>query len=404
MIRPVPTRPRPARSACVAGLTLALLLPAARPAPAQPAAAPAAPRPPAVSVMKAEPGTLTERVVVTGDIVPREEVQVSAEIDGQAVTEVLAEAGDRVEKGAVLARLSRETLDAALAQAEAHVARADAAISQAESQVTEAGATLEQARKVFARTDQLAKTGVASREAYDQRKSDVDVGAARLAAAEQALKAARADKALAVAQQRDAGIRLERTEIRAPAAGVISRRDVRVGQVVSSASGPLFRIIENGDLDLSGEVAEAVIVRLAVGDAAAVTPSGFAGPIAGTVRRISPEVNDRSRLGEVRIALPQAPGLKVGAFARGEIETASRQGIVLPISAVLYGPRGPQVQVVNGGGVVETRPVTIALVAEGRAVVTAGLKAGDTIVSISGTFLRNGDRVTPILRAGSGTN
>ena len=360
-----------------------------------PPAASAGPKPPSITVVPAVAGTLVEHVVVTGSLRPREEVQVTAEIDGLAVTEVLVEAGDRVRTGQVLARLSQDTTKASIAQTTAQVARAAAAIAQAESQVTEAKATLDQAKRIFDRTSQLAKSGVASKEAYDQRKSDVDVAAARLGAAEEALGAARADKALAEAQLLDARIRLARTEIKATADGTISRRDITVGRVVSASAGPLFLIMENSDIELAADVAETVITKLKVGDRASVLAAGFDKPLEGDVRLISPEVNDRSRLGQVRIDIPDDPALKVGAFARADIETARRDGVIVPLSAVLYTPSGPKVQVVKDG-IVETRPVEIGLVSDGKAEIDSGLKPGEQLVSISGTFLRNGDHVTPM--------
>src|SRR5690349_18493458 len=117
-----------------AGLAIALLSqPAPKPAPATETAAPAAPaiKPPSISVVEAVEGPITQSVVVTGDLVPREEVLVAAQIDGNAIDSILVEEGDRVEKGQVLARLSRSMIDAGLAQSAAQIARADAAIAQA---------------------------------------------------------------------------------------------------------------------------------------------------------------------------------------------------------------------------------------------------------------------------------
>ena len=76
-------------------------------------------------------GPISESVIVTGNLVAREEVLVAAQIDGHAIEEILVEEGDSVEKGQVLARLSRAMIDTALAQNAAQIARADAAIAQA---------------------------------------------------------------------------------------------------------------------------------------------------------------------------------------------------------------------------------------------------------------------------------
>src|SRR3954452_8255424 len=98
----------------------------------------AAPKPPTVSVATATSGTLAETILLTGTLVARDEVMVGAEIDGLAVTELLAEEGDHVERVQVLARLSRDMLDAQLAQNAASISRALGAIAQAKNQIAEA--------------------------------------------------------------------------------------------------------------------------------------------------------------------------------------------------------------------------------------------------------------------------
>ncbi|WP_208948374.1 efflux RND transporter periplasmic adaptor subunit [Segnochrobactrum spirostomi] len=358
--------------------------------------APVAAKPPTVTVVKAETGSLVEHELVTGTMRPREEARVTAEVNGLAITEILVEAGDHVTKGQVLARLSSDTAEATVAQSAAQIERARAAIAQGESQVTEAESTLDQTRKAFARTEALTSSGVASKQTFDQRKSEAEVAAARLEASKRSLEAARADLTLAEAQAKANRIELERTEIKAPVAGIVSRRDANLGAVVGLTSGPLFTIIENGDIELAADVAETAIAKLRVGQKARVWPAGFREPIAGTVRLISPEVDSKTRLGSVRIALPPVAGLTIGAFGRAEVDTATRTGVIVPLSAVLYGPGGPSVQVAAEGKI-ETRPITIGLVSEGRAEIAEGIAPGEQVVATSGTFLRNGDRVTPVV-------
>ena len=114
------------------------------------------------------------------------------------------------------------------------------------------------------------------------------------------------------------------------------------------------------------------------------------------MRLVAPEVNRATRLGRVRVAVEGDPaGLVIGGFARASVEVARREGVVVPLSAVLFQPDGAVVQVVRDG-TVETRPVWVGLRAGGQAVVPHGLAEGEEIVSVSGTFVRGGDRVTPV--------
>jgi HlyD family secretion protein len=355
----------------------------------------AAPRPPSVSIATAASGTLTETILLTGTLVARDEVMVGAEIDGLAITELLAEEGDKVTRGQVLARLSRDMLDAQFAQNAAALSRALAAIAQARNQIAEAEATARQADAAFARARSLEERGNTTAETLEQREAASLVARARVSVAEDALRLAQADKEMAEAQRQEIQVRLARTEIKAPAAGTISRRDARLGALVSSVAEPLFRIIGAGTIEVEADVPEISLARLRVGQKALVRPAGMREPVSARVRLVSPEVNRTSRLGRVRLSVDRVPGLAVGAFARGTVEVDRRDGTLVPLSAVLYRLDGAIVQVVRDG-VVETRSVTLGLKADAKAEIRKGIEPGEQVIAISGTFVRDGDRVTPV--------
>ena len=374
-----------------AAVALALLLPIH--AHAQDAIA----KPPTVTTVAATVGSIAEHVTLTGTLVAREEVLVSPQIDGVAITEVLAEEGDRVERGQVLARLSGDVLEASLAQNTAQLSRAVAGIAQARASLDETQASQTQVDLALARTKDLLSSGNASREIFEQRTAAARMASARLDAAQNAVGLAEADRALAEAQRRELLVRLARTELRAPVAGVISRRTARLGAVVAGAGEPLYRIIENGAVELEADVPELQIAKLRPGQSAVLATVG--GARTGRIRLVAPEVNPTTRLGRVRLAVDGAKqddaGLVLGSFARATVETARHQGLLAPLSAILFQPDGPVVQVV-ANGTVETRPVQLGLRTPERAEVTAGLHQGDALVAVSGTFIRAGDRVTAI--------
>ncbi len=209
------------------------------------------------------------------------------------------------------------------------------------------------------------------------------------------LKAAEAEKAQIEAQRRELNWRRGRTEVVAPADGIVSRRMARIGGYAMGAAEPMFRIVAKGEVELDAEVTETRIASVRIGQRARVEVAGV-GEIAGTVRIVSPEVDKATRLGRVRIYLGDNPALRVGAFARGTIETATSRGLAVPSSAVLYAPEGASVQVVRDQRV-ETRPVKIGLAAGALAEVREGLSEGEMVVARSGTFLRDGDAVRPLV-------
>ena len=86
----------------------------------------------------------------------------------------------------------------------------------------------------------------------------------------------------------------------------------------------------------------------------------------------------------------------MGSFARGIIATSSGNGLAVPASAVLYGPDGPTVQVVRANRV-ETRRIKTGLASGAMVEIREGLEDGDLVVARSGTFLRDGDAVRPVI-------
>ncbi len=361
---------------------LALLLAAAAP-------------PPAVTVVPASEAEIVETVTLTGSLAAREEVMVSPQVDGLAITEILAEEGDRVAQGQVLARLNRDTLLANQAQIGAQLARAEAAAAQARAQIAQMQATAVQTADALARARQLAQSGTASRETLEQREAASQVAIAQADAAKGALAAALADRAMAEAQLREITLKLDRTDIRAPVAGTISRRTARVGAVAGMSADTLFRLIADGALELEANVPETVLARLRPGQPAEIAITGHDRPRPGHVRLVSPEVGAQSRLGRVRIALDDSAGLPLGGFGRATVEIGRGRGVTVPLSAVLIRNGRAEVQVV-ADGTVSTRAVTLGLRDGTRALVRSGVAEGERVVAVSGTFVRNGDRVTPV--------
>lgn len=358
-------------------------------------------RAPSVTVSTATRGDIREILMVTGSFVAREEVLVNPEQEGLQIVAILADEGDTVAAGQVLARLNREALDVMLAQNAAQIARANAATASSRATIQEATANKRLADEQLARTQTLQRTGVATNDQLDQRMTAARAAEARLTSAQNQLQISEADLALAREQRRDIELRLARTEIRARVGGVISRRNARLGQIATSnpVAEPMFRIISEGRVELEADVAETTLARLRAGQRVTLESNGLDTQFFGTVRLVSPEVARTSRLGRVRIAIDGAERPPVGTFGRAAIQIREAQGVLVPLSSVFFAPSGTaSVQVVKDG-LVETREVIPGLRAEGRVEIRRGLAVGEQVITIAGTFVRNGDRVNPVAQA-----
>ncbi|HEX9167803.1 MAG TPA: efflux RND transporter periplasmic adaptor subunit [Roseiarcus sp.] len=358
---------------------------------------PRAVEPPAVTVVPAVRREFVDRLFVSGTLVAREEAQVVARIDGLTIVEVDAEDGDRVTQGQVLARLDRTQLDALLAQNDAATRRADAAIDQAQSMIAQSQAQLQFASDDFDRARKLTG-GVMSVSTIEQRETAMKTAQAQLAAANHALSVAQADRKSRDAERQELLVRIDRTEVKAPVAGIVSRRSAKVGADASITGEPLFRIIQDGAIDLEADVPEQSLAGLMIGFPAELNLPGVEGAVAGRVRLVNQEVDRASRTGKVRIALEDVSHAHIGAFASGQIELARRDGVGAPATAFERDGDSAWLYVVRDGKV-EERQVKPGIVDGDLVEVKNGVHAGESLVARAASFLRPGDRVRPVPEA-----
>eukprot|EP01132_Coremiostelium_polycephalum_P007208 gene7208-8876_t len=338
------------------GLT-ATLVPAAM---AEDKTAVQAVKPPVINVIPAAEAEMVASITVTGTIVPRQEVAVGTDVAGLIVLELSADQGDRVKEGEIIARLDKSSLEIQLAQIEAQRAQAEASIAQSEAQIVDAQIAVRQAQEALDRARALSAKGITSKADFDNATNAYDSANARLNTSRQALVASQSQLQLVAAQKRDVLLRIEKADVKAPTTGVVLSRNALLGGIVSMNAGPLFRIARDGEFELSANIPEVDLPRLKPDMPVAVRVSGMEQPVSGRVRLISPEITASSRLGAVKISLEHNDAIRPGNFARAVIELTRRNGVSVPLSAVVY--RGPTalVQVVKDG-VVDTRKVTLGI-------------------------------------------
>lgn len=348
---------------------------------------------PAIGVVPVVEAHLRDRVVATGSIAPAEIVFVQPQIEGQAIEEILADVGDRVAAGQVLARLSDSALTLRRSQLVASRAAAEAAVAQARAQIAEAEAAAAEAERTLGRTEALRAQGTASQAALDDARSRAQIAAARVVAARQGLTSAEAQVGLIDAQIADVDLSISRTEVRAPVAGVVTARAARIGAIASAAGGALFTLIRDGELEMNADVAEQDLLRLAPGQTATVRVNGLDRAITGRVRLVEPSVDPMTRLGRVRIALDEPQAVRDGMFGEAEIVVAERTGPAAPVTAVAS---DGSVLVVGEDGVVRRVAVTPGIRDGGLVEVRTGLAAGALLVARAGAFVHEGDRINPV--------
>lgn len=349
----------------------------------------------AMTLARAERHSITETVPVTGSLVAREEIVVGAEVDGLRIVEILADVGDRVEQGQVLARLDGNMLRIQLAQNTSTIAKAEASIGQVRASIAETQAAEAEAADALKRTQTLGATGATSPVQLLARETQAKVAAARATAAEENLRIAKAEEALAEAQRSEIDLKIARTELKAPTAGTILLRAARLGAVASMVGEPLFRLARNSEIEFDAEVPEMLLPQIVPGQNVEVWLSGVSETIGGYVRLVDPTVDKISRLGRVAVTLSHHPAMKAGTFGRGNITLGRRQAVTVPLSAVVFGKDGPYVQLATNN-FVEIRNVEIGFKRGTRIEIVNGLIEGQEVVARAAAFARPGERIMPV--------
>lgn len=350
---------------------------------------------PAITVSTVEKRVLRDRVIVSGLVNPVESVQVAPLIEGQPIEVLLADVGDWVEEGQVLATLSKTTLELQKSQYQASLASAEATIAQAEAQLLEAKASSDEAQRVNERTAALLKQGTAAQAAADQASANAIASTARVTVATQSLEAARAQLALVQAQLENVELQLARTEVKAPVSGEITHRNAVVGSVASASGQPMFTMIRDGALELSADVAEIDLTRLMPGLKATMVAVGSPDKLSGTVRLVEPTIDPTTRLGRARVTIDNADAVRAGMFMDAELLVAEREAVAVPVTAVGSTAEGTTVMTVNDG-VVKRTLVKTGIRDGGWVEIVEGIAVGDTVVTKAGAFVRDGDRINPV--------
>jgi multidrug efflux pump subunit AcrA (membrane-fusion protein) len=187
--------------------------------------------------------------------------------------------------------------------------------------------------------------------------------------------------------QQQQGGRTGPVSLRAPAAGLITEVRTIVGAPASPQAGPMFRIAVNNEIELDAEVPSVHILKLNPGATARISRDG-APDLVGRVRLVSPQIDRTSQLGKVRIALTSNPSLKVGMFARANIDAKRSCGVAVPHTAI----DRLTVQVVKGN-TIETRKVRVGLSSETSTEILEGLDVDEVVVADAGTSLHDGDQI-----------
>lgn len=306
----------------------------------------------------------------SGIVQAAESSALSFEVGGQ-VEQVQVDIGDRVRKEQVLAVLDKEPYELQVTSAEAELVRARANLTNKKAD--------------YEREEAIFKEGAGSQKRLDQAKFGYREAGAGVRVATSKLDLARRD--------------LRKTTLYAPYDGNIGKRMVEPHMEVA-AGQPLFEIDAEGDMEVEVNIPETVVNMITIGSETSVVLTVRPDEkIAGTVGYIG-TMAERANAFPVKVALREPPaGIQSGMTAEVTFPLQERNGqpgYLLPPQAFLVGkePGSAFVFVYDvGSSTVKKTAVRLSGAQGNRAIVAAGLDAGDRVVVAGLGFLSDGQQV-----------
>ena len=301
-----------------------------------------------------KPRGLVDTVRFTGTTQPIDQTIVKARVAGH-LAEVLVREGDKVSKGQLLARFETTEL-----QAKAN---------ERQSALDAVRADLKWATRDRADKDSLSARNIVSQAAADQARATHENKKSMVAVAEAQLEVARKNLADA--------------EVRAPFDGVIGERIANQGESLP-IDGKILTLLDTSHVEIAAQMPAADVVRMEVGQLAAVTLEGFGErQFNGRVMRISPTTQSGSRSIPVYVEiLDRDENLRGGLFGMGTINVKEKaHALAVPISAVRKDNDGEFVLAVENGLLVRKPVGVVRTWSRGELAEVKGLDAGMVVVA-----------------------
>lgn len=359
-----------------------------------------------VTVTRSQIAPITQTLTTQGTVEAFDLLSVSPRASGLQIQAVNVRDGDSVQAGQVLAVLDDSVLQAEIDQSSAQVVSAQAQVAQAQAQAAQAQAALAEAQDSFNRYAALFSQGAISEETLTSRRTELTTADQSVGAALAAVESAKATVSSRQAEADRAVTQLQQTQVLAPASGVITEKSATVGDV-AAAGTPLFKIISGDQLEISVQVPQTQLTQINVGTPVSITSSSDSAlKLPGSVRSIDPTLN-ATREATVKVGIGEASSdsssaqLRPGMFLTVDIVTGSRQGVVVPASAVLPQADGRSlVYVLNADSTVSAQRVEVGDRISagqnsdgGQIEIISGLKANVPVVVEGASYLQDSDKV-----------
>ena len=359
---------------------------------------------PTVPTATVHPANLSNELVLTAEFTPYQDVDVMAKVAGY-VKNIRVDIGDHVREGDLLATLEVPELQDEKAKATAGLAAAEANIITARGAMKRAEASANIAHLSFQRIQDVAikQPGLVPKQEVDVAQAHDLEAAAQLAGAQSGLQSAEQQKAQASSEQSRADAMLQYATIRAPFAGVITKRYANTGSMIQAGISsqtqamPVVRLAENSLLRLTRPVPVSAVPDIHNGDPVSVNVTTLGRTFPGKITRFSDSLATATRTMDTEVDVPNHDGTLVpGMYAEVHLHLATHMNVLsVPVDAVDgLGTTVQHVYVVRDGELHLVK-VTIGLQTPAKVEILSGLQNGDQVVVGRHSGLSDGEKVTP---------
>jgi RND family efflux transporter MFP subunit len=353
---------------------------------------------PSVTVVSIGRAQGSSELVLPGNIQAITEAPVLARASGY-VKQRMADIGDRVVEGQMLAELEAPELQHQIDQANSAVTQASDVLQQAQANLAQARANADLARVTAERWANLVQRGAVSRQDNDTYQAQYAAQQANVQSLEKAVAAAQSS--IAGAQFNLARLKELQgyLQVRAPFAGVITLRNIDVGALVTEASTLLFRIAQTDRLRTYVSVPQADAGSVRVGQRALLTIPNLPGrKFSGSVTRTANALDPTTRTLLTEIQAPNPDGaLLPGMYTEVDLSTPRQNPpLMIPADTLVVRSDGPQVAVVGPDGQVHFTVIQLGRDYGDQIEVLAGLEAGQQVVINPSDAVREGVKVNAV--------
>ena len=317
-----------------------------------------------VSTTTATTMNLNEEESVMGMIYSRASPEIAAEVSGRVIS-VIADIGDVVDKGQVLARIDSEKYDLQLDQSKAEIARLSALLVNEELD-------LKRAEKLF-------KDNLVSAEMVDRTRAEFNALSEQINAAN--------------AQLRNSERLIAETEIKAPIKTKVAAKYVDIGDFVQNGM-IVYELVDTKHLRVALSFPEYQSLKLKKGlTVFLTTPTSRDQNVETIIKEIKPSVNSNNRSITAIVDFDNPGSWVPGASTQARIILSTYQdAVVLPQLAVVRRSIGDVVYLIQNDIAVE-QPVDTGLEKDGFIHIISGLKHGDIVALDGAGFLTNGTQI-----------